>query len=385
MIRILDAGESHGQAMTVIIDGIPAGLEIHAELINRDLARRQSGAGRGGRMAIEKDMVRILSGIRHGKSLGSPVSLLVENHDHANWGEIMSTEKTGRKSTPLTMPRPGHADLAGMWKYGQKDMRNILERSSARNTTTRVAAGAVCKALLAKLGIVVTGLVTRIGKASAKQPIGDPLFASHDAEKSPVRCHDDAAARRMIKAIGQAKKAGDSLGGIFEVHITGVLPGLGSCMQWDRRLDSRLGAAFMGIPAIKGVEIGDGFMSAQQAGSEVHDPIMLEKGKITRPSNHAGGLEGGMTNGRNIVIRAAMKPIPTLMRPLSSVDMATGKPVNAARERSDTCAVPAAAVVGEAVAAIELARAVLEKFSADTMRDLSRSFKSYRQNLLYGP
>ena len=365
-LRFLTAGESHGPSLTAILEGIPAGLSLDLEKINRDLARRQQGYGRGGRMKIETDTVKILSGVRFGETLGSPITLSVENRDWQNWHERMAAfgEPHGER---VTAARPGHADLTGIKKYDRADIRDILERASARETAMRVAVGAVAKELLRALDITVESAVLDIGGVcvdAAKRETG----AQREAEE------------RMKERIRAAKEAGDTLGGIFEVRVSGAPLGLGSHIQWDRRLDARLAAAMMSIQAIKGVEIGAGFGYAALPGSEAHDEMFAdERSRVYRKTNRAGGLEGGMTNGEDIVVRAVMKPIPTLMKPLHSVDVATKAPVLASKERSDVCAVAAASVVGEAMAAVVLAEALVEKFDSDNMRDMKASIEAYKK------
>ena len=380
MLRYLTAGESHGPALTAIVEGLPAGLPVAADYIDRQLARRQQGYGRGKRMAIEQDRVRILAGIRGGKTLGSPVCLQIENRDWANWAETMDPGPGARTDDRVvTRPRPGHADLAGVLKYGHHDVRNVLERASARETAARVAAGSLARRLLEELGIEILGLVVRIGPVAADVPElpRDALRARLEA--SPVMCPDAVASLRMVEQIDRIRDAGDSLGGVFEVRAYGVPPGLGSYSQWDRRLDGRLAGALMSIQAIKGVEVGLGFAGAARPGSAVQDEIhhAADRG-FYRPTNRAGGIEGGVSNGEPIVVRAAMKPIPTLRRPLASVDLVSRAPAEAAFERSDICAVPAAAVIGEAVVAFELARACLEKFGGDSLTELLDNHRRYR-------
>ena len=376
-MRFLTAGESHGPSLTAILEGIPAGLSLKLENINRDLARRQQGYGRGGRMKIETDTVRILSGVRFGETLGSPLTLSVENRDWQNWQERMAAfgEVHGEK---VTAARPGHADLTGVRKYAREDIRDILERASARETAMRVAVGAVAKELLFALGVTVESAVLDIGGVAAdtaKRETG----AAHKAA-SELNCFDTEAEEGMKEKIRAAKEAGDTLGGIFEVRIAGAPLGLGSHIQWDRRLDARFAAAMMSIQAIKGVEIGAGFGYAALPGSEAHDEMFLgENDSVVRRTNRAGGLEGGMTNGEDIVIRAVMKPIPTLMKPLHSVDIEKKTPVLASKERSDVCAVPAASVVGEAMAAFVLAEAFIEKFDSDNMRDMKADVEAYKK------
>ena len=376
-LRFLTAGESHGPSLTAILEGIPAGLSLKLENINRDLARRQKGYGRGGRMKIETDTVRILSGVRFGETIGSPITLSVENRDWQNWQERMAAfgEAHGEK---VTAARPGHADLTGVRKYAREDIRDILERASARETAMRVAVGAVAKELLFALGVTVESAVLDIGGVAADAAKRETGEAHKMA--SELNCFDAEAEERMKEKIRAAKEAGDTLGGIFEVRIAGAPLGLGSHIQWDRRLDARFAAAMMSIQAIKGVEIGAGFGYAALPGSEAHDEMFLgENDSVVRRTNRAGGLEGGMTNGEDIIIRAVMKPIPTLMKPLHSVDIEKKEPVLASKERSDVCAVPAASVVGEAMAAFVLAEAFIEKFDSDNMRDMKADVEAYKK------
>lgn len=383
MIRYLTSGESHGPALTGILEGLPAGLKLSAEDINHDLGRRQTGYGRGGRMKIEKDKVQILSGIRWGETLGSPICLQITNNDWKNWDKGMSADSADAGAIPaVTRPRPGHADLSGVLKYGHKDIRNILERSSARETAMRVAIGAVCKKLLNEFGIKIISYVTCIGSVQASDmPEGfDERFAA--AESSDLRCPDKAASGLMKKAIDEANAKGDTLGGIFEIAAVGVPAGLGSHVHWDRRLDGRLSQAVMSIQAIKAVEFGDGFMMGQKHGSEVMDQIYFSNDtNFYRNTNHAGGVEGGITNGMPLLIRAAMKPIPSLKKPLQSVDIITKESFEAAYERSDVCAVPAAAVTAEAMTAIVIADALIEKFGGDRVSETLDNFKRYKQGL----
>lgn len=395
-LRFLTAGESHGKSLIGILEGIPSGLSISVEDIDRDLKRRQSGHGRGVRMKIESDHAEILSGVRWGKTIGSPITLFIENKDWKNWQDVMSTEfvSLGKKSSGsqdprigiVTRPRPGHADLAGAIKYSQYDLRNILERSSARETAMRVGLGALAKKFLLEFSIKVGSYVIQIGKIKVQtskfklQSSGKILLSLFEkAERSPVRCPDEEISAKMTKLIDKVTKDGNSLGGIFEVFVTGVPIGLGSHMQWDKRLDGRLAQALMGIQAIKGVETGIGFEIARRFGSEVMDEIFYtqESGGFYRKTNYAGGIEGGMTNGMPIIMRAAMKPIPTLKRPLRSVDIITKKSVEAAYERSDICAVPAAGVIAEAMIALIIADAFLEKFGGDSITETKRNYDSY--------
>ncbi len=369
MLRFLTAGESHGPCLTAIVDGLPAGLVVDVEAINHELARRQGGYGRGGRMKIERDKVEILGGVLYGKTTGAPLSLRIENRDWANWRDRWAAGDLPK----LTVPRPGHADYAGMVKYGLDDARPILERASARETAARVAVGAVAKLLLAEFDVVVGSYVAEIGGVVGQIPdLGWPeLWAL--TEGNDVRCPDTEAANRMRVAIDAAREAGDSLGGVFAVVATGVPVGLGSHVQWDRRLDARLAQAVMSIPAIKGVEIGPAFENARRPGTQVHDELgisNLQSPKVIRTSNRAGGIEGGMTNGEPVVVRAAMKPIPTTVTPLRSVDLTTGEEAATQYQRSDVCAVPAASVVGEAMVAWVLADALIEKLGGDSMGEM---------------
>ncbi|MHB8059017.1 MAG: chorismate synthase [Desulfuromonadaceae bacterium] len=382
MFRYLTAGESHGPQLSAIIEGLPAGIHLSAPALNQDLSRRQQGYGRGDRMKIEKDTVQLLSGVRWGETIGSPVTLVVMNRDWENWSEKMSPLPDYRDdSTAVTRPRPGHADLSGVMKYHQSDVRNVLERSSARETAVRVAVGAVAKALLAEFDIMVGGFVTELGGICACTP-QEPLETLWQmAAASETFCCDPSAEIEMKRSIDAAQSGGDTLGGVVEVQVIGVPPGLGSYVQWDRKLDARLAMALMSIQAIKGVEVGIGFDAARRPGSRVHDEIFYKDG-YRRYSNNAGGIEGGMSNGEPIVVRAAMKPIPTLYTPLRSVDMITHEPFEATVERSDTCAVPAALVVAEAVVAIELANAMLEKFGGDSIFEIRRNLAGYREQIL---
>lgn len=377
-MRYLTAGESHGPALTGIIEGLPAGVPVTLAAISADLARRQGGYGRGGRMQIEKDTAEILSGVRHGKTLGSPVTLLVRNRDHANWKEVMGAETRARAGEAVVCPRPGHADLPGAQKYGFTDVRNVLERASARETAMRVALGSLARQLLENFAIRIASRVTRIGDVAVRGAFADS-FAEAQAryEGCPVRCGQALAAKKMMRAIDAAKKQGDTLGGVVEVCAFNLPPGLGTHVQWDRRLDARLAAAVMGVPAIKGVEFGLGFAAAQLPGSRVHDPIIMDEDGLRYRGNNAGGVLGGISCGSPLLLRAAMKPIPTLMRPLPTVNLQTGAVADAAQERSDTCAVPAAAVVLEAVVALELAGLFLEKFGGDSLDELRRNFDGY--------
>lgn len=373
MFRFLTAGESHGPCLTAVVEGLPAGLAVNVAKIDGALARRQQGYGRGGRMRIETDRVEFLSGLRFGETIGDPVTMRIANRDWQNWTQRMAAH--GEPVGPfVTAARPGHADLPGAQKYARADIRDILERASARETAARVAVGALASCLLEACGIRLSSRVVNIGGVCAA--------ADGAAEASELNCRDAAAEARMKEAIDAARQAGDTLGGVFEVAATGVLPGLGSHIQWDRRLDARLAGALMSVQAIKGVEIGEGFAFAALPGSRAHDEIFVdEAGRFYRKTNRAGGVEGGISNGEEIVVRAVMKPIPTLMQPLSSVDIASRAAVRANTERSDVCAVSAASVVGEAMVAIVLAEALLEKFGGDCMADLGASIARYRARL----
>jgi chorismate synthase len=379
-LRFLDAGESHGPALAVIVDGLPAGLPVGRAALDADLRRRQGGHGRGGRMQIENDAVEILSGIRHGLTLGGPVALVIRNRDHESWRDVMSPDPQpdeARSRRALRHPRPGHADLAGALKYETADLRNVVERSSARETATRVAAGGLARALLHALGVAVRSHVLQIGSAVAAGPA--PWDALDAVDQSPVRCPDPGAARAMVAAIDEAKRAGDTVGGAFEVVARGVPPGLGSFAQWDRRLDGRLAQALMSIQAVKAVALGAGFEAAAAPGSAFHDEIVHDAARgLHRATNRAGGIEGGVSNGEEIRARAVVKPIPSLPRPLRSVDLATMEARPASFERSDTCVVPAAAVVGEAMVAWVLADAALEKFGGDSLAETRRNAAAAR-------
>lgn len=379
MIRFVTAGESHGPALTAIVENLPAGVPVSEEYINALLEKRQGGYGRGGRMKIERDRVKILSGVRGGLTLGSPLTLQIENKDWANWSEIMSAGPDARIGEKVvTRPRPGHADLAGAMKYGFKDIRNVLERASARETTARTAVGALACRMLEELGVRTVGAVVRIGTVAAAVPDLPPEDLSALVSRSDVGSADPGTEEAMRAEIDRARKNGDSLGGIFEIRVYGLPPGIGSHVSWDRKLDGRLAGAVMSIQAVKGVEVGMGFAVAQIPGSGVHDEIYYDREKgFHRKTNRAGGIEGGMTNGGPVVIRAAMKPIPTLTRPLASVDIISQKPFEASVERSDVCAVPSACVVGRAAVAWEIARACLEKCGGDTMGEVKARWAEY--------
>jgi chorismate synthase (EC 4.2.3.5) len=382
-IRFLTAGESHGKGLVCIIEGLPANLELSSEYINRELERRQRGYGRGGRMKIEKDRVQILSGVRFGKTLGGPIALFIENRDWENWKEKMAVEgERLETAVPFTRPRPGHADLAGGIKYNQRDLRNILERASARETACRVALGAVCKRFLEELGVFVGSYVVSIGPVSPPIEEQDLIKRHQLAEQSELRFPDPSKDKDFVELIDRAKEMGESLGGVFEVFAVGVPPGLGSHVHWDRKLDGRIAQAMMSIQAIKGVEIGLGFEAAKRFGSEVHDEIGYREGEgYFRYSNNLGGLEGGITNGMPIIVRCAMKPIPTLTKPLRSVDVLTKEEVRAGKERTDVVAVPAASVVGESALALVLADAFLEKLGGDFMEEIKERYRIYLEHV----
>ena len=379
----MTAGESHGPRLTTIVEGIPAGLRLLAEDVDADLARRQRGYGRGGRMKIETDRVELVGGVRAGETLGSPIAMSIANRDYVNWLDRMSPTPLPAKPEMLTRPRPGHADLSGGLKYDRHDLRDVLERASARETASRTAVGAVCRTLLATAGIDVFAHVVAIGPVEARTPDLPASELRALSRASDLACADASAEIRMKEAIHEASHAGDTLGGVFEVVATGAMAGLGSHVQWDRKLDGRLAQALMSIQAIKGVEIGLGFASGRVRGSQVHDAIAYDAAAraFTRPTNRCGGLEGGITNGMPVVCRAAMKPIATLKRALASVDVQTKEAYEAAFERSDVCAVAAASVVGEAMVCIVLADAVLEKFGGDSMRETARNIEGYRAQL----
>jgi chorismate synthase len=382
-LRWLTAGESHGPRLTAMVEGIPSGLALLAADIDTDLARRQRGYGRGGRMKIETDRVELVGGVRGGETLGSPIAMSITNRDHASWVDRMSPAPLPSPAEPLTRPRPGHADLAGGLKHDRHDLRDVLERASARETASRTAVGAVCRKLIGAIGIDVFARVVSIGPVRVDEGEASLADLKVRSRASDLSCADGAAEARMREAILQSAHAGDTLGGIFEVVAIGAPPGLGSHVQWDRKLDGRLAQALMSIQAIKGVEIGAGFEAARIPGSQVHDPIAYDATarRFERPSNNAGGLEGGITNGMPVVCRAAMKPIATLKKALSSVDVQTKETYAAAFERSDVCAVAAASVVGEAMVCIVLADAVLEKLGGDSMRELLRNFDGYGAQL----
>ncbi len=382
MLRYLTAGESHGKGLVAILEGLPAGLKLSSEDIDRGLRRRQAGYGRGKRMEIEKDKVEIISGVRMGRTLGSPIALLIKNLDWENWRQVMIVEDRkviSQNIPPLTHPRPGHADLAGAIKYNFDDLRNVLERASARETAARVAIGAICRRFLSEFEIRIYSRVIQIGRIKDVNQ-WRPIKASYQIiEDSPLRCLNKRAETKMIALIDSAKEKGDTLGGVFEVVILNLPVGLGSYIQWDLKLDARLAYALMSIQAIVGVEVGSGFMAAEKFGSQVQDEIFYEKSehRFFRQTNNAGGMEGGMSNGEPIILRAAMKPISTLAKPLSSIDIISKKAVKAMKERADVCAVPAASVIGEAVAAFEIAKAMREKFSGDSLAETKRNYFGY--------
>jgi len=382
-LRLITAGESHGPGLTCILEGLPAGLQVRPEDLNRDMARRQLGHGRGGRMKIERDTAEATGGIRHGRTLGGPIALQIANRDYANWEERMSPWPVADEVQEVHLPRPGHADLVGTQKFKHSDVRNILERASARETAARVAGGALCKVFLGALGVAVYSHVVQIASVLApasERPLLPQDFAEVDA--SPVRCLDPEATKAMVLEIDELRKANESLGGVFEVQAFGLVPGLGSHVSWEQRLDGRLAMAICSIQAVKGVSIGDGFAVAGVPGSEAHDEIFFsaERGYY-RETNRAGGLEGGMTTGAPLIVRGAMKPLPTLTKPLRSVDTETHEPALALRERTDSCTVPAAAVVAEAMVALVVADAYRRKFGGDHIDDTLAAVSAYRQRI----
>jgi len=386
-LRFLTAGESHGPALTTIVEGLPAGVPVVKAQLDRELRRRMGGYGRGGRMKIEADEVEILAGVRFGRTLGSPVALLIRNRDFANWTEAMNPQgerPAGEASRPLTRPRPGHADLAGALKYGTHDARDVLERASARETAARTAAGALAKAMLDALGVVVTSRTVAVGAVVAPDDEGDDVAALLALpDDAPMRSTRAATGDAMVAAVDDARRRGDSVGGCFEVIATGLPAGLGSHVHWDRRLDARLGAALLSIQAVKGVSIGAGVEVAGGGGREAHDPIAYDRvgQRFTRPTNRAGGIEGGMTNGEAVRLRGYLKPLATLPHALPSVDLVSKEPFSADVERTDTIPIVAAGVVGEAMAALVLAEAMLEKFGGDTLEEVRRNFEAYRARL----
>ncbi len=386
-LRLITAGESHGPGLTCIVEGLPAGLRLRPEDLNADMARRQLGHGRGGRMKIERDAAEVTGGVRHGRTLGGPIALQVANRDYANWEERMSpwpvSADPAHPVAEVHLPRPGHADLVGTQKYKQSDVRNILERASARETAARVAGGALCKAFLGALGVEIRSHVIQI--ASVHAPVRERSLALEDfaaVDSSPVRCLDAEATKAMVREIDTLRKANESLGGVFEVQAFGLLPGLGSHISWEERLDGRLAMAICSIQAIKGMTVGDGFAVAGMPGSEAHDEIFFspERGYY-RETNRSGGLEGGMSTGEPLIVRGAMKPLPTLTKPLRSVDTETHEPAQALRERTDSCTVPAAGVVGEAMVALVLADAYRAKFGGDHIDDVLEAVRAYEERI----
>ncbi|MCH8814819.1 MAG: chorismate synthase [Chloroflexi bacterium] len=381
-LRLITAGESHGQALVITLEGIPAGLPITADYIAGDLKRRQGGHGRSRRQQLEKDRAEIIGGVRHGETLGSPIAMVIKNKVWEDWQEVMQVEPFEGETKKVTRLRPGHADLAGTMKYGFDDARNVLERASARETASRVAVGAICRRFLEEFGIAIHSHTTSVADVFVNVD-GEPDWKT--VEESPVRAVDAEAGDRMVRAIDGAKEAGDTLGGTFEMWATGVPIGLGSHIQWDLKLDGQLAQAVMSIHAVKGVELGGGFAVAAGPGREAHDVILPPDKWDGRPwrraTNHAGGLEGGMTNGEPIVVRGALKPISTLSKPLPSIDLHTGEEIQAHYERSDVCTVPAAGVIGEAMVALVLARAMLEKFGGDSMKETKRNFDGYQETI----
>jgi chorismate synthase len=381
-LRLITAGESHGPGLTCIVEGLPAGLELDSVALNRDLARRQLGHGRGGRMKIERDRVEVTGGVRHGRTLGGPIALTVVNRDYANWEERMNPWPVEASVAEVHLPRPGHADLVGTQKYGLSDVRDILERASARETAARVAGGAVAKALLGALGVTVFSHVIQITSVTAPRRADLTPDDFSAVDESPVRCLDPDASRAMVEEINRLRKENESLGGVFEVRAFGLVPGLGSHVSWEERLDGRLGMAILSIQAMKAVAIGDGIEVAGLPGSQAHDEIFYDEARgYYRQTNRSGGLEGGMTTGAPLVVRGAMKPLPTLTKPLRSVDIETHQPTEALRERTDSCTVPAAGVVGEAMVAFVLADAYRRKFGGDHIDDVHGALLAYRERI----
>jgi len=381
-IRFTTAGESHGPGLTTVVEGLPSGLELTPEDLDVDLARRQLGHGRGGRMKIESDRATVTAGLRHGRTLGSPVAIQIENRDYRNWEERMNPWPVDAEVAEVHLPRPGHADLAGAQKYGFDDVRNVLERASARETAARVAAGGLAKTLLRAFGVQVRSHVTRIGSVAAADRTAPELADFECVDESPVRCLDASTSEAMVAEINSARKANESLGGEFEVMAFGLVPGIGSHVSWETRLDGRLAGAVMSIQAMKGVGIGDGFALAGRVGSKAHDEIFFTDDEgFHRETNRAGGLEGGMTTGDPLVVVGAMKPLPTLTKPLRSVDIATKEPAQALRERTDSCTVPAAAVVAEAMVALVVASAYREKLGGDHVNDALAALAAYKERI----
>jgi chorismate synthase len=382
-LRLITAGESHGPGLTCVLEGLPAGLRLTQEQLNQDMSRRQLGHGRGGRMKIERDTAEVTAGVRHGSTLGGPIALQVTNCDYANWQDRMNPWLVDEEIAEVHLPRPGHADLVGTQKYKQSDVRNILERASARETAARVAGGTLCKAFLRVLGVEVRSHVVKIASVHAPEPTRALTLADFDdVDSSPVRCLDADATRAMVREIDDLRKANESLGGVFEVQAFGLVPGLGSHISWEERMDGRLAMAICSIQAVKGASIGDAFKIAGLPGSQAHDEIYYsgERG-FYRETNHAGGLEGGMTNGLPLIVRGAMKPLPTLTKPLRSVDTFTHEPAQALRERTDSCTVPAAGVVGEAMVAFVLADAYRQKFGGDHIDDVLAARDAYAERI----
>jgi chorismate synthase len=386
-LKLITAGESHGPGLTCIVEGLPAGLELDPEGIDRDMARRQLGHGRGGRMKIETDRAFTTAGVRHGRTLGGPIALQIANRDYANWEERMNPWPVEAQVPEVHLPRPGHADLVGVWKYGFGDVRNVLERASARETAARVAGGALCRQFLAALGVEVRSHVTQIGTVHAGTREAAPALGDFDGvDEDPVRCLDPEASRAMVQHINVQRKANESIGGVFEVIAYGVVPGLGSHVSWESRLDGRIAGAICSIQAVKGAALGDGWDLAARPGSQAHDEIFYDEQRgYFRRTNRSGGLEGGMTTGEPLVVRGAMKPLPTLTQPLQSVDIATREPAQALRERTDSCTVPAAGVVGEAMLAYVLADAYREKFGGDHVDDVRAAVGAYCERIGWRP
>jgi len=382
-LRLITAGESHGPGLTCVVEGLPAGLELDPEALNRDMARRQLGHGRGGRMKIERDRAEVTAGVRHGRTLGGPIAMRIDNRDFANWEERMNPWPVEAEIDEVHLPRPGHADLVGTWKYAFSDVRDVLERASARETAARVAGGALARAFLRSVGVEVRSHVVQIGTVHARAPSQALTVADFDGvDDDPVRCLDAQAGRAMVEHINAQRKANESLGGVFEVIALGLTPGLGSHVSWEERLDGRLALAICSIQAIKGCALGDGFELAERPGSAAHDEIFhSEERGFFRETNRSGGLEGGMTTGEPLLVRGAMKPLPTLTQPLRSVDLATGAPAQALRERTDSCTVPAAGVVGEAMVAHVLAGAYRQKFGGDSIDDVRQAVRAYEERI----
>ncbi len=382
-LRLITAGESHGPGLTCVVEGLPAGLELDPEALNRDMARRQLGHGRGGRMKIERDRAEVTAGVRHGRTLGGPIAMRIDNRDFANWEERMNPWPVEAEVDEVHLPRPGHADLVGTWKYAFTDVRDVLERASARETAARVAGGAIARAFLRALGVEVRSHVVQIGTIHVPDRSGALTVADFDGvDDDPVRCLDPGASREMVEHINVQRKANESLGGVFEVIAFGLTPGLGSHVSWEERLDGRLALAICSIQAVKGCALGDGFDLAERPGSGAHDEIFhSEERGFFRETNRSGGLEGGMTTGEPLLVRGAMKPLPTLTQPLRSVDLVTREPAQALRERTDSCTVPAAGVVGEAMVAHVLAGAYRQKFGGDSIDDVRQAVRAYEERI----